>query len=293
MSLVDTTLFAESWNVAFRLKKQGSILEDLDSMFTIIPNSIRYWVADPMVFTYQNHTYIFAELYDYIRCRGILGYSQYDGKKFGKWKPIIIENWHLSYPLIFEYDNNIYIMPESGANKSLDLYKAVDFPDKWEKVKNIINDVNWADTTIYETCGGFEGYTQLIDNENVKSQKIKLDKSFNIISVEDETIYHKKECIRSGGRLFTKGNMTIRVCQDCREDYGRGLYFYCYDNNTNEELETIHLYPEQLKINKNIPLRGMHTYTANEIMEVIDLKTRRFNLINFIFRLLNKLKIER
>ena len=34
----------------------------------------------------------------------------------------------------------------------------------------------------------------------------------------------------------------------------------------------------------------MHTYTANEIMEVIDLKTRRFNLINFIFRLLNKLK---
>ena len=63
MSLVDTTLFAESWNVAFRLKKQGSILEDLDSMFTIIPNSIRYWVADPMVFTYQNHTY---ERYAYL-----------------------------------------------------------------------------------------------------------------------------------------------------------------------------------------------------------------------------------
>lgn len=40
-------------------------------------------------------------------------------------------------------------------------------------------------------------------------------------------------------------------------------------------------------------MRGMHTYTANEIMEVIDLKTRRFNLINFIFRLLNKLKIVR
>ena len=51
--------------------------------------------------------YIFAELYDYIRCRGILGYIKYDGKQFGKWKPIIIENWHLSYSLIFEYGDDV------------------------------------------------------------------------------------------------------------------------------------------------------------------------------------------
>ena len=80
MSLSDTSLFAESWNVAFRLKKQGSIFEDLDSRFMIIPNSLRYWAADPMVFTYKNNTYVFAELYDYVRCRGILGYTKYDGK---------------------------------------------------------------------------------------------------------------------------------------------------------------------------------------------------------------------
>ena len=58
MSFIDTPLFAESWNVAFRLKEQGSILEYLDSIFKIIPNLPRYWEADSMVFRYDNDIYI-------------------------------------------------------------------------------------------------------------------------------------------------------------------------------------------------------------------------------------------
>ena len=35
---------------------------------------------------------------------------------------------------------------------------------------------------------------------------------------------------------------------------------------------------------------GMHTYNASENYEVVDIKTRRFNILNFVFRLLNKVK---
>ena len=117
-----------------------------------------------------------------------------------------------------------------------------------------------------------------------------MDKSFNIISVETDTIQHKKECTRCGGRIFVKVEMTVRVCQDCKDYYGRALYFYCYETNTGEEIETFHIYPEQLRMNRSIVLRGMHTYTANETMEVIDLKIRRFNLINLTFRVFNKFR---
>ena len=50
-----------------------------------------------------------------------------------KWKKIIEEEYHLSYPYIFETKEGIFIMPESGANSDLTVYRAVSFPDKWEK----------------------------------------------------------------------------------------------------------------------------------------------------------------
>lgn len=60
-----TPLFAESWSVAWREKPCGTLLKDLDTPFEIIPNSVRYWAADPFLFVYHGETYIFAELYDY------------------------------------------------------------------------------------------------------------------------------------------------------------------------------------------------------------------------------------
>jgi hypothetical protein len=34
----------------------------------------------------------------------------------------------------------------------------------------------------------------------------------------------------------------------------------------------------------------MHTYNASTHFEVIDIKTRRFNLLNLLFRMLSKLR---
>lgn len=46
----------------------------------------------------------------------------------------------------------------------------------------------------------------------------------------------------------------------------------------------------QLNFSKKIYLDGMHTYNASEEYEVIDIKTRRFNILNFMFRLLGKVR---
>jgi len=75
-----TALFAESWNVAWRKKNRESILTDKITPFAIIKNSFRYWAADPFLFEHENQVYIFVELYDYIKCRGCLGYCKWDEK---------------------------------------------------------------------------------------------------------------------------------------------------------------------------------------------------------------------
>ena len=60
--LKETSLYAESWNVAWRKQGVGSILKDKKTEFTVIKNSFRYWAADPFLFEYEGKKYIFAEL---------------------------------------------------------------------------------------------------------------------------------------------------------------------------------------------------------------------------------------
>jgi hypothetical protein len=54
------------------------------------------------------------------------------------------------------------------------------------------------------------------------------------------------------------------------------------------ETELREIRPEELKYDRKIFLDGMHTYNANARYEVIDIKTRRFNILNFIMRIAGK-----
>ena len=62
----------------------------------------------------------------------------------------IKEKFHLSYPFIFKYLDDFYMLPESSANKDLRLYKANKFPCDWELERVIFNNVIACDGTIFQ-----------------------------------------------------------------------------------------------------------------------------------------------
>ena len=39
--------------------------------------------------------------------------------------------YHLSYPFVFEWEDDVYLIPESTASKRVELYRAESFPDRW------------------------------------------------------------------------------------------------------------------------------------------------------------------
>ena len=49
---------------------------------------------------------------------------------------IIEENYHLSYPFVFQEKDGYYMIPESMENKSIDLYKCKKFPTSGKKLKS-------------------------------------------------------------------------------------------------------------------------------------------------------------
>lgn len=289
MLLENTFLSAESWNVAYRAATPGSILTDQTTSFTIIENPLRYWAADPFVMERDGKTYIFAELYDYIRCRGILGFCELIPGKKCRWKPIIIEPFHLSYPCILEHEDKIYLMPESSDDRSLLLYEAVDFPRKWKRVKVLRENVCFADTT------------PISEDGLALTHEISVPDSPRLLTIDlnghrGDVLAENQDVLRSrpAGKPFRVKGRLLRPIQhswDFDQNYGKSLIFteVFMDDNYCRETPVAEITPSDLCYSRPIFLDGMHTYNTSTHFEVVDIKTRRFNLLNLLFRLNRKL----
>lgn len=221
------------YRVAFRKKGKHALLTDAVTPFKAIRNNWRYWVADPFVFEYDGETYIFAELFDYLRRRGVIGYSKLGSNgNFSRWKEIIVEPYHMSYPQIFEYDGEIYIVPETGSGRTLDMYRAVDFPDKWEKSVNLAKDVVFADTTLLNRGGKL--YALACDMERTKNSELVLfgvNENMKLCSTELGCVVNDPVTARAAGEMFEYGGKLMRVSQDCSEEYGKRLNFLEVDSD--------------------------------------------------------------
>lgn len=282
--------FAESWNVAWRKAPPGSILTDRETPFSIIENPLRYWAADPFVVEREGKTYLFAELYDYIRCRGILGFCELIPGRKCRWEPIIVEPFHLSYPCVLEHEGKTYLLPESGADRLLLLYEAVEFPQTWKQIKILRQDGSFADTT------------PITDDGLALAHEVSVptDPHLTLIDLtgrRPDTLAENQDRLRSrpGGRPFRLEERMIRPVQhswDFYQNYGKSLIFseMTLEGDHLHEEPVAEICPTDLRYSRPIFLDGMHTYNASPNFEVIDIKTRRFNLLNLVFRVLNKLR---
>lgn len=285
-------IFLRQWQVAFRKCGNGNILEDKDTEFTAVPNTYRYTAADPFLFNYKGVKYLFAEILDKKTNLGNLGYAVFDGEKFGEWKIVISEPYHLSYPNVFEYNGNIYIVPEANQSETIYAYKAVDFPDKWEKCPPILSGIRCVDTTFLTGDGVHLMFTYDITDGNEKKLKVySVDEAGNAAEYYKAPISTDEASARHGGNFFTYRGDTIRVSQDCDGDYGKALVFSkvqkCDASGYSETLVQ-RIVPEDLKIDVK-DVTGIHTYNTDGELEVIDMHVPDRGIYTQLMRIKRKI----
>ena len=279
------------WYSAFRKAVTGSILTNKETEFIIVKNTWRFCSMDSFVFSAKGGTYIFAELYDIILQRGTIGYAKWNGNSFGRWKQVIVQPYHMSYPFVFEKNGEIYMVPETHENRTVELYKAVDFPDKWEKIGEMISGVKYVDTTFFEHDG--KRYAFTYDIENYEDSKLCLfEAEGEKIDVSSKKILSNEvSSARPGGYVFKRDEQLIRVSQDCLGSYGRGLVFSRIDSlDDYSETELERIYPDDLKFSKKLDMLGTHNYSSDGTFEAIDIKTIKFRPVELFFRLLYKIR---
>jgi hypothetical protein len=106
------------------------------------------FLADPFALWRDGRLHVFVETYDYRVRIGAIEVLVYDGDlRFLSRAPVLSEPWHLSYPLVFEADGETWMLPEAHRSQALTLYRAVDFPTRWEPAHRIALDHVPVDAT--------------------------------------------------------------------------------------------------------------------------------------------------
>lgn len=270
----------DRWQIAYRLKGKEK--------FILLPNPEWGWAADPFPVVYQDVIYIFAEIFLYKSERkGVIAYCRFENEKFTDWTVSMDKHWHLSYPNVFVRDGRLYMCPESRQNDEIAIYELKEFPDRWEKVKVLLDNVQCVDTTFctyqgkkymftfQSQKGGIKGklYLYRIDGDKLSEGRIVLEDTGT-------------ENARPGGRIIYKERKLLRISQSGLNGYGSGLVFNEIDSFSPmyKEHEIKRMTTGDINGCWNRKFFGIHTYNRIEEMEVIDLKYRVFSLVEYCAR---------
>ncbi|MCK4822296.1 hypothetical protein KA005_41420, partial [bacterium] len=106
------------------------------------------FVADPFMVKEEGTWYMFFEVFNNRSQHGDIGLAvSQDGYNWTYRRIVLDMPFHLSYPFVFKWEDDYYLIPESFEADSVQLYKAEDFPARWILVGRLLEG-NFVDSTI-------------------------------------------------------------------------------------------------------------------------------------------------
>ena len=224
-SSVRRAAFEGQWLLAYQFGDQRSLAPREDTHFAFPPLD-RYW-ADPMVVFVDGEHHVFFEEFPYKRGRGrICTMRLGETGLLEESRPVLEADYHLSYPFLFEFDGDRYMIPESAEARRIDLYRAVEFPGDWERVGTLMDDVVAYDTTLVPFEGLWWMFTSIdrLGRESAISH-LYLFSSDSPLSTKWEP--HPMNPIVSGtagargaGGFIERDGHLLRPSQDSSRTYG-------------------------------------------------------------------------
>ncbi|MCZ7591869.1 MAG: hypothetical protein M5U15_06810 [Kiritimatiellae bacterium] len=226
-----------------------------------IPNPEISFVADPFLLEENGKWFLFFEMFDKETRLGEIGAATSDDGFHWKFAGTVLEEpFHLSYPFVIKEGDTYYMIPESRAAREVRLYKAVDFPTKWE-FDRVLFPGNYTDPTPVS----YEGTWWIFTTRHPYALDI-----WYADELHGEWKPHKRNPIyrndksraRNGGRPVVLGDKILRFAQDNREGYGRKLRAFLIDVLSEDQFEEHAVTPDPLLFahGDSWAKGGMHHY---------------------------------
>jgi len=229
--------------------------------------------ADPFLFSFQGRPYLFFEDFRWKTGRGHISAAALDaGGRPGAIRPALVRPYHLSYPFIFTWQGDVYLLPETRQNRIVELYRAVRFPDRWQRVQVLFENTPALDPTLLEHDGRWWLFMNIARTGLDGHEELFL---FHAASPLGPWQAHPRNPIvsdvrraRPAGRVFIADDRLYRPGQDCSIRYGGALRIQeitTLSETDYEEREVGLVSPKHL--GRSL---GVHTYNAEPPFEVLD-----------------------
>ncbi len=269
------TLSKEVWSIAFH---QGKFDKKKLEKYNIIKNPKNRFIADPFLVKSKDKNYIFVEDYSFKNKRGSISCYKLEKNKEEFLGTVLQEDFHLSFPFVFEFKNKLYMCPETSEKNEIRIYECVKFPNQWKFFKTLINNIYAVDTVLFQEKSAWWLLT------NTDKNKIDSLSELSVFYSDEGPLTsnwksHKKNPVivdansaRNGG-LILDNNSIYRVNQRV----GFNIYGQKFDINIIKSIDENNFVEEKIssiKPNFFKKIHGTHHVSYNEDYSVIDFVKR-------------------
>jgi hypothetical protein len=241
------------------------------------------FLADPFAIARDGGLTLLVEQYDFGTGKGHLATTAWrDGRATGPFAAMMDTPVHLSYPYAFEDGGAVYCVPEMSQSKRVELYRASEFPSRWELVATLLDDFPAVDPTVFRHDGRWWMFCACAH----RNEWIKLY-AFHAQDLMGPWLPHAanplKADVRSSrpaGTPFVHDGVLYRPSQDCSRVYGGAIALNRVARLTPTEFEETVCRVIRLDEGEPYPA-GCHTISAAGDRTVIDGKRLVFKASEF------------
>ena len=169
------------------------------------------WIADPFVIDFQGRTLCFVEEYVQKIKRGRIAIFEIDGGSHRRLGVALEEDFHLSFPFVFESDEQLFMCPETSAVEEVRLYRCDGDLLEWKLHSVPLTTRKAVDSVVTRSNGKWTLLTNL-DETGASDfgcgvwafQSDSLDEN-DWLPVGASPIWSDGEALRNGGLIREEG----------------------------------------------------------------------------------------
>jgi hypothetical protein len=267
--LVGRFMPVPQWSVALR---------NASGPFVPVESERLRFYADPFLYARSGKTFLFVEDYNDATKKAVISAAEVVGDRLANAPvPILERPYHLSYPLVFAEGEEIFMLPETVGNSSLELYRAVAFPWKWQLESVLIEGMALADATPVFHQNRWWLFASMAQHGTTDQDELFVfysDKLSGPWRPHPENPV-KSDCrsARPAGRIVRRGDRLFRPAQDCERAYGSGIVWHEITELSQARFREKEV--ARVKPPYDLGFDGLHHFDQLGELQAIDVRTIR------------------
>ena len=217
----------DQWQIAYYFAEESTKEWRVEGLRYLVPPRDRFW-ADPFAVEYQGKYFIFFEELPFSTEKGrIMAVEVSENGEPGEPQVVLERPYHLSYPFVFDWGGSLYMMPETAANGTVEVYRCEMFPLQWRLHKVVLDKLSAYDATLWRQDDRWWMFVNVAEPGADSTDELHLYWSTTPLGPwtahRANPVVSDVRCARPAGPLFVRDGNLYRPSQDCSLAYGHSV----------------------------------------------------------------------